>query len=198
MTDTRKSASQLVGAPAAALVLVTVIDLFTNSIDMQRFSWDFRYYIAIAEHGFAGPAASPFAYRYLTPMLARGASLVLQLPIEGGFAALAYFGSAAQLLAVFLFTRWYTRSARGAWVAALITGFSLFHVKFLLFDTFRPDRLAYPPILLQAYFALTGKSVRRNWASVLRIAESAAFLAVGMPCRRLLAPAISHTALSTR
>ena len=39
----------------------------------------------------------------------------------------------------------------------LVTAYSLYHVKFLLFDTFRPDHLAYPLILLQVYLAMTGR-----------------------------------------
>jgi len=157
--DFRRRAAQVLGTAAVAFLLVAAIDLLTNSIDTDRFSWDFRYYIDIAEHGFAAPMASPFAFRYMTPMLARCVSVLFQLPTEGGFAALARFGAAAQLLGVYWFTRWYARSARGAWVAMLATAFSLFNVKFLLFDTFRPDHLAYPLILLQAYFALTGRFV---------------------------------------
>jgi hypothetical protein len=37
----------------------------------------------------------------------------------------------------------------------LITAFSMYNLKFLLFDTFRPDHLAFPLILLQVYFALS-------------------------------------------
>ena len=73
---------------------------------------------------------------------------------EAGFRGLAYFGAALQLLGVFLFTHWLTRSAKGALIALLVTAFSLFNVKFLLFDVYRPDHLAYALILLQTYFAL--------------------------------------------
>jgi hypothetical protein len=157
MTDSRRAWAQVLGIAGVVLLLVGLINLLTNSIDTGRFSWDFRYYIDIAEHGFAAPMASPFAYRYVTPMLARGISLLLHLPTEGGFAVLAQLGAVTQLLAVFVLTRRFAGSARGAWVATLTTAFSLFNVKFLLFDTFRPDHLAFPLILLQAYFALTGR-----------------------------------------
>ena len=159
MIEPGKAARQLAGAAFLALMLVAAIDVLTNTLDTRRFSWDFRYYIEMAERGFAAPMASPFAYRYFTPMLAHGASVVLGLPTEAGFAILARFGAVTQLLAVFLFARWYTRSGRGAWIALLVTAFSLYNVKFLLFDNFRPDHLAYPLILIQAYFALTGRFV---------------------------------------
>ena len=48
-------------------------------------------------------------------------------------------------------------------VALLVTAFSLFNVKFLLFDVYRPDHLAYALILLQTYFALE----RRFWPLLL-------------------------------
>jgi hypothetical protein len=147
----------VIQATIVALVLVVVIDLLTNSIDTERFSWDFRYYTDMAEHGLHGPLASPFAYRYLIPLLVRGLSLATGLSVGAGFALIAYAGAFSQLLGVFLFTRWYTRSIRGAWLAMFAVAFSLFNVKFLMFDPFRPDHLAYPLILLQAYFALSGR-----------------------------------------
>ena len=157
MTDSRGPSRQVLAAAATALALVVGIDLVTNTIDTERFSWDFRYYIQMAEQGLAAPTASPFAYRYLTPLLVRGLSGTLRLSTEMGFTLVAYFGAITQLLGVFLFTRWYTRSVRGAWFAMLATALSLFNVKFQLFDPFRPDHLAYPLVLLQAYLALTGR-----------------------------------------
>src|SRR4030042_2233349 len=124
MSDARRVAREAMGASVAALLLVTTIDLLTNSIDIGRFDWDFRYYIDMAERGFGASLAGPFAYRYLTPMLARVLSFILQLPTAGAFAVLAYIGAISQLLAVFLFVRWYARSTRGAWFAMLIPGFS--------------------------------------------------------------------------
>jgi hypothetical protein len=146
-------------AVIAAAALVLALDAVTNTIDRTRFSWDFRYYIDLAENGFSGSLASPFAYRYATPMLARWISLGLHLPIPAAFTVVAYIGAIAQLVGVFWFVRWYVQSSRGAWVAMLMTAFSLFHVKFLLFDPFRPDHLAYALIVLQSYLALKGKFV---------------------------------------
>ena len=158
MNDRRRQELRLLGVAVLLVVcLVVLLDLLTNSIDTQKFSWDFRYYIRMARRGLTGPMASPFAYRYLTPLLVRGLSGVFGLSTFAGFRVVAYFGAVTQLLAVFMFIRWYTRSNRGAWLATAITALSLFNVKFLLFDTFRPDHLAYPLILLQAYFALTGR-----------------------------------------
>ncbi len=157
MTDRRRATLQFVGAVAAAAMLVVLLDRLTNSIDTTRFSWDFRYYIDMARRGLVPPLASPFAYRYLTPLLVRVISLGGSITVEAAFGLVARAAAATQLVGVFLLARWYSRSMRGAWLAMLVTALSLFHVKFLLFDTFRPDHLAYPLILLQVYLAMTGR-----------------------------------------
>ena len=147
----------MAGAALLSGVLVAALALTTNSLDTTKFSWDFRYYIGMAQRPFAPPLASPFAYRYATSLLVYGLSEIFGLSIDSGFRGLAYGGGVLQLLGVFLFTNWFTRSARGAYVALLVTAFSLFNVKFLLFDVYRPDHLAYALILLQTYFALNQK-----------------------------------------
>jgi hypothetical protein len=167
VTDAGGTARHAAQATIVALLLVVSIDLLTNSIDTVRFSWDFRYYADMAEHGLDGPLASPFAYRYLIPLLVRGLSLATGLSVGTGFGLIAYLGAFTQLLGVFLFTRWYTRSIRGAWLAMFVVAFSLFNVKFLMFDPFRPDHLAYPLILLQAFFALSGRFVPLLAATII-------------------------------
>ena len=157
MNERRRVALHLISAAMAAAVLVVFIDALTNSLDTAKFSWDFRYYIDMALRGLAPPLASPFAYRYLTPLLARFISTALEVDVEAGFGILARGAAVTQLLGVFLLGRWYSKSSRGAWVAMLAAAFSLYQVKFLLFDEFRPDHLAYPLILLQVYLALTGR-----------------------------------------
>jgi hypothetical protein len=134
------------------------LDLLTNSIDTKKYAWDFVYYIAMAKDGFqAQPMASPFAYRYLTPLLVNGITKISSLSIENGFLVIAYFGAIAQLTGIFFFTNWLTQSRKGAYLAMFVTAFSLFNVKFLLFDIYRPDHLAYALILLQTYFAFEKK-----------------------------------------
>jgi hypothetical protein len=138
--------------------IVFGLDLLTNSINTQKNAWDFLYYLAMARDGFhAQPMASPFAYRYLTPLSVNGISRIFGLSIENGFLVLAYFGGIVQLTGVFHFTNWLTKSRKGAYLAMLVTALSLFNVKFLLFDIYRPDHLAYALILLQTYFAFEKK-----------------------------------------
>jgi hypothetical protein len=136
-----------------ALLLIFILDGLTNRIDITRFQWDFRYYIAMAQDGLNTPLlASPFVYRYATPLLVHILT-GLGLSIEGGFTVLAYLGAFLQLTGIFVFTGWMTGSRKAAWITMLVTGLSLFHVKFLLFDVFRPDHLAYAFILLATWLA---------------------------------------------
>ena len=133
------------------------LDLVTNAINMQGNAWDFLYYIALAKDGFhADPLASPFAYRYLTPFIVHGFSL-LGFSIERGFGIIAYFGAIMQLTGIFFFVKWLGNSTKGAYLAMAVTALSLFNVKFLLFDIYRPDHLAYALILLQTYLAFNRK-----------------------------------------
>ena len=138
--------------------IVLGLDLLTNSIDIKKYAWDFVYYIAMAKDGFnAQPLASPFAYRYLTPLLVNSITKISSLSIENGFLVIAYLGAIAQLTGIFFFANWLTRSRKGAYLAMLVTALSLFNVKFLVFDIYRPDHLAYALILLQTYFAFKNK-----------------------------------------
>lgn len=111
----------------------------------------------MAKDGFnANPMASPFAYRYLTPLLVHGLFLA-GVPTPIGFSLLAYLGGIIQLTGIFFFIKWLTHSNKGAYLAMAVTALSLFNIKFLLFDIYRPDHLAYGLILLQTYFAFNKK-----------------------------------------
>lgn len=138
--------------------IVIGLDVLTNSIDTKKYAWDFLYYIAMAKDGFnAKPLASPFAYRYITPLIVNGIVRVFSTSIQNGFLAIAYFGAITQLTGIFFFIFWLTKSRKGAYLAMMVTTLSLFNVKFLLFDPYRPDHLAYALILLQTYFAFEKK-----------------------------------------
>lgn len=148
---------EIITVSLVSIAVILLLDLLTNSLDTTRNVWDFVYYISMAKDGLnAEPLASPFAYRFLIPGLVNLLSRT-GLSIESGFKLIAYIGAFTQLTGIFLFIRWLGRSSRGAWIALLVTAFSLFNVKFLIFDPFRPDHLAYALILLQTYFALKRK-----------------------------------------
>jgi hypothetical protein len=68
--------------------------------------------------------------------------------VIGGFRVVTYVGVITQLVLVFALARQFTRKRWVAWVVMLVIGVSTYHVKFLLFDIYRPDSLAYSFILV--------------------------------------------------
>ena len=142
----------------ALLVLIVLIDMVTNTFDLDKYAWDFKYYIAFAEDGFAmKDLISPVAYRYMTPFLAAGLHHLFPLSIPEAFKVLAYIGLWLQLMGIYLFVLYYTKSLTAAVVATLVTAFSAINVKFLLFDPFRPDLFAYFIVLIAVYLAFKKK-----------------------------------------
>ncbi len=140
-----------------SLLIVIGLDWMTNSLDLQKNSWDFFYYIPMAKDGFqARPMVSPFAYRFATTLLVHALTW-FGVSIENGFRAVAYLGAVAQLTGIFFFVVWLTGSRKGAFIALGVTALSLYNVKFLLFDMYRPDHLAYALILLQTWLAFQKK-----------------------------------------
>lgn len=147
------------GVFIVAPLLILGLDALTNSINTTRNEWDFIYYIAMARDGFdAANLASPFAYRFFTTGLVN-LLFGLGLSIESGFRLTACLGAFLQLTGIFFFVRWLTQSTRGAWIALFVTAFSLFNIKFLLFDIYRPDHFVYALILLQTYIAFERKFI---------------------------------------
>jgi hypothetical protein len=147
-------------ASAVILLLIFLIDKFTNQIDILKYDWDFNYYIALSQYGFnARPLLTPFAYRYITPFLAALFRIVLGVSTNWGFKIVAYLGAFGQLMGIFLIAHYFTHSKKSSYVAMLVTAFSLFNVKFLQFDVYRPDHLAYAFILLEFYFVLKGQFI---------------------------------------
>ncbi|MDD5678986.1 MAG: hypothetical protein PHW60_13515 [Kiritimatiellae bacterium] len=144
-----------------SVVIVLLIDAATNTLDIAKYSWDFRHYIALAEQGFKSqPLLSPFAYRYPTPLIAAGLTAFLGIPTAMSFKVIAYFGALLQLMGVFFFVQHFAKSRKSAFVALLVTAFSLCNVKFLLFDVYRPDHMAYAFVILGFYFGLTSRFYR--------------------------------------
>ncbi len=133
-----------------AVISVVVIDLFTNSLNTLKFGWDHTHYIDMAENGITDNLflVAPYAYRPATPLLAGFIGETMGRSAIAGFRMLAYGGAIAQLLLVFALTRQFTRRF---WISLTVMGvvaFSAFNVKFLLFDIYRPDHLAYPLLIL--------------------------------------------------
>ena len=133
-----------------ALAFVFVLDLFTNSLNIYRYYWDHTHYLNMAEHGvLRNPdLVAPYAYRPAIPLLAGLVSDVLGRSVLTGFRLITYVGLISQLLLVFFFARQFARKTWVPWVVMLVIAISTYHAKFLLFDIYRPDSLAYSLILI--------------------------------------------------
>lgn len=141
-----------------SIALVLLLDGMTNEINVEKLDSDFQWYIALSEQGFrATPLISPFAYRYANPFLVGGLRRFMGIPTRSGFELSAYLGATLQLFGVFLLVLYVTKSRKSAYIALLVTALSLFNIKFLLFDPYRPDHFAYASILLAFYFCLTNR-----------------------------------------
>lgn len=148
--------SQTLLALGLALVCVIGIDLVTNELDTEKYQWDFTVYIDLAENGVweNQHRTAPSAYRFATPLLAGSIKRVFDVSIETSFRILAYLGAVGQLFGIFVLGRYFRFSVKTSVVLMLVTAFSMLNVKFLLFDVYRPDHLAYP-LMIVGILAIT-------------------------------------------
>jgi hypothetical protein len=130
-----------------AVAVIIILDRLTNRLDdLKGHVWDFVYYIDMAKNGVWGNPhlGAPYAYRFITPLIARGINLALGKPIYFGFKVTAYVGLIGELFGLYLLARRLKANFVMALLVVLTTALSLFNVKFLVFDFYRPDQLAYP------------------------------------------------------
>lgn len=150
---------------AASLAVVAAFELTTTLINTKRFSWDNVRYLRMAREWFAYETmTSPFAYRWGTPMLARVLSDVLGVSLTTGFRLIAWAGATLQLTSVFYLVLSVSRSVRAAWAGWAVTCLSVWNIRFLMFDPFRPDHLAYPIVILATLAAY-----RRRWGWLIAL-----------------------------
>lgn len=156
----------LVAVLAAALILG--LDAVTNSLEIDRYAWDFIHYIDMAEHGVAGNAAlvAPYAYRPIPSLLAGAFADLTGRSVILGFRLLAYAGTWAELVLAFALARQFTQRFWGALAVMGIVGVSTFNVRFYVFDSFRPDPLAFP-LLLLGLIGLVRRRGQRRWDAVI-------------------------------
>lgn len=149
--------SDLLIAFVVAFALVLGIDLITNSLDIVRYTWDFRYYINLTNNGFdPNPLLiSPFAYRYPTPFMAGGFMSLFGVDLETGYRMVAYCGAVLQLFGIYLICFHFFKRKDLAYAGMLLVAFTFMNIKFLLFDVYRPDHMAYALVTLSVFFALT-------------------------------------------
>jgi hypothetical protein len=145
---------RLVVPLAVSIALVVFIDVLTNGVT-PKLLFDSNIYIGMAERGFARELrVSPTVYRFVPPFLAGSLHHFLGLSIYKSFKVITYIGAFSQLLGVFFLVRYLTKSEKSAYVGMMSVAFSLYNVKYPLFDVYRPDNLAYPVILIAAWLAL--------------------------------------------
>jgi hypothetical protein len=135
------------------IAVVVLIDILTNGIT-KKLLFDSNLYIGMAEHGFAPELRiSPFIYRFVPPFLAGSIHRFADLSIYKSFKVITYMGAISELLGIFLVVRQLTKSEKSAYIGMLSVAFSLYNIKYLLYDVYRPDILAYPIILILSWLA---------------------------------------------
>ena len=136
-----------------SIALVVFVDILTNGVT-KKLLFDSNLYIGMAEHGFARELRiSPFVYRFAGPFLAGTIHHFIGLSIYKSFKVIAYVGAISELFGVFLLVRHLTQSEKSAYIGMLSVAFSLYNIKYPLFDVYRPDILVYPIILISTWLA---------------------------------------------
>jgi hypothetical protein len=147
-----------------SLCWVALVDRVTNDLDVRQRVWDFRHYIAMAEYGLeVDHHVAPYAYRFGLTMPVHVLWSKLGVPVAAGFELTAYLGACSTLLMVYWLVRWSGFPPTIAALGSVVVGLSHYHVKFLVFDVYRPDHLAYPLMVV----AMMGLLARRGWLVVL-------------------------------
>jgi hypothetical protein len=161
----RKTIEHL-AALVIAIAVIILLDKFTNRLDdLKGHVWDFVYYIDMAEHGVWGNPnlGAPYAYRFLTPLIARFLNFTFHQRTYFGFKVTAYLGLTGELFGLY----WLARKLKDNFFQALIvmmtTALALFNVKFLVFDFYRPDQLAYPLLV----FSILALLADRWWLALI-------------------------------
>ncbi len=134
-----------------ALLLIGVMKLYTGDEYLVIGpTYDAARTLEIAQNGLVNNPNlwAPWAYRPLTPLLARALADVFARPVEFGFAVVTVAGMLAQLVLVYALARHFRASFRAGLLAMAAVALSYYHLRFSLADIYRPDQLGYPLILL--------------------------------------------------
>jgi hypothetical protein len=148
----------VVAAVAAAVLWTVAIDVTTPAFDARTYRWDSAIYLDMAERGVSGndTLVAPFAYRFVAPVLARTIAQWPPLSVDDGFRIVTYAGVIAELVLVYALARLIGAASGAAFVVMAVAALSLFNVRFLLFDIYRPDALAFALTLLSTWMLLAG------------------------------------------
>lgn len=151
---------EVLAAFAVAVLWTLAIDATTPAFDARTYRWDSAAYLDMAERGVRGNDAlvAPFAYRFVGPVLARGLDQSLPLSVDDGFRIVTYVGVVAELVLVCALARLIGAARGSAFAVMAVAALSLFNVRFLLFDIYRPDALAFALGLASTCILLSGRS----------------------------------------
>jgi hypothetical protein len=132
-----------------AFAFTALVALTTNHVDTTRYHWDFDFYLRMATTGPGGAdGVAPFAYRFLPTEIVRAAHAATGVSLPNAFAGLAFVGAALALVALHVLLRRLGAPPPVAALSTLLTGLQLYQVRFLLFDVYRPEPVAYPLLAL--------------------------------------------------
>jgi hypothetical protein len=162
----KKNKIQSLIAALLAAALIVLIDKYTNRVDvLQGHAWDFLYYQDMVKNGLLGNdhLVAPYAYRFATFLLIRQIITFTHIALPTAFKALTYFCALSQLFGIYLLGRELKFKHSTSIVLMLISAFALFNIKFLLFDMYRAEHLAYPLLI----FATIAFLRKRFWLVVL-------------------------------
>lgn len=169
-----------------AVLLTFLLDALTNVFQPRpEYTWDYIQYIDMSQNGIRGNPnlVAPFAFRPVTPLLAGSLQAGFGLSVEASFLLIARAGICLQLVTIFLLADHFKAGTAAALVMMAVVAFSFFNAKYLLFDPYRPDHLAYP-LLTLAFLALLR---RQKWLSmVLSLAGVLIREFVGVPAAVIL------------
>ncbi len=147
-----------------AIILVGGIDLLTNPIDIMAEGYsksDLQFYIDMSRHGILNNpnTVSPFAYRFVTPLLARYISDALSVDLQMSYAMIAYVGITANLILVYILAKRFNDNWLDRMFVVTIVAFTMYTLKFLMFNPYSDDTLGYPLLMLAVLFYLSKRYV---------------------------------------
>ena len=151
----------------SSITLVLLVDMLTNGVT-EKYLFDSNFYLGIAERGFETKLlVAPFIYRYATPLMAGSLHQFTGLSLYKSFKLITYIGLIGELFGIFLIVHNLARSQKSAYVGMVVVAFSMYNMKFLLFDVYRADTLAYAIILLCTWLALKRRFIPLLFVTIL-------------------------------
>jgi hypothetical protein len=176
-------------AVLAAGAFVLLVDAYTGETAPL---WDGKWYVQLAEQGYAAPRMAPFAYRPGMPLLARWLAAASGLELEASFKLVGRCAAALVLCCAYAGARTLGAAVRPAAFVALVVGLCYHHVRFPLFFWSLVDVGGYALVLLAFWWLWKGWTLRAGlvgaggllFKEMLLIPWAVSLLASGSRARR--------------